>query len=84
MRRMGIGILFSLGGLFLQSLTEWVFRHSPIYYVCHILLGTLAALYYAKKKSGPVTENQREVARPAVAGAFSRFEPAATASFRHT
>jgi hypothetical protein len=50
MRRIGVGILFCLGGLFLQSLTEWVFRHSPIYYTIHILLGVLASLYYLKKK----------------------------------
>jgi len=50
MRRIGVGILFGLCGLFLQSLTEWVFRHSPIYYTVHILLGVLASLYYLKKK----------------------------------
>jgi hypothetical protein len=43
---MGVGIFFGFGGIFLQSLTEWVFRQSPIYYVFHILLGTLASLYY--------------------------------------
>ena len=37
-------------GIFLQSLTEWVFRHSPIYYTIHILLGVLASLDYLKKK----------------------------------
>jgi O-antigen ligase len=50
MRRMGVGILFGLCGIFLQSLTEWVFRHSPIYYTIHILLGALAALYYVKRQ----------------------------------
>jgi len=50
MRRMAVGIFFSLCGIFLQSLTEWVFRHSPIYYVIHILLGALAGLYYLKKQ----------------------------------
>ncbi|MEY2427357.1 MAG: hypothetical protein QOJ40_242 [Verrucomicrobiota bacterium] len=50
MRRMGIGIFFGLCGIFLQSLTEWVFRHSPIYYTVHILLGALAALYYVKRQ----------------------------------
>ena len=29
MRRIGIGIFFGVCGIFLQSLTEWVFRHSP-------------------------------------------------------
>jgi hypothetical protein len=50
MRRMGVGILFGLSGLFLQSLTEWVFRHSPIYYTAHILLGVLASLYWLKRR----------------------------------
>ena len=49
MRRIAVGILFSLCGIFLQSLTEWVFRHSPIYYTANILLGALAALCYARR-----------------------------------
>jgi hypothetical protein len=50
-RRIGVGILFGFGGIFLQSLTEWVFRQSPIYYVFHVLLGTLAGLYYMKRQA---------------------------------
>jgi hypothetical protein len=50
MRRMGIGILFGFAGLFLQSLTEWVFRQSAIAYVFHIELGALASLYYIKRR----------------------------------
>jgi hypothetical protein len=50
-RRLGVGILFGFGGIFLQSLTEWVFRQSPIYYVFHVLLGTLAGLYYLKRQA---------------------------------
>ena len=42
---------FALSGIFLQSLTEWVFRHSPIYYVININLGVLASLYYLKKQA---------------------------------
>jgi hypothetical protein len=49
MRRIGVGILFGLGGLFLQSITEWVFRQLPIYYVFNIVLGVLAALYQIKR-----------------------------------
>jgi hypothetical protein len=51
MRRLGVGIFFGFGGIFLQSLTEWVFRQSPIYYVFHVLLGTLASLYYIKRRA---------------------------------
>jgi hypothetical protein len=50
-RRLGVGIFFGFGGIFLQSLTEWVFRQSPIYYVFHVLLGTLASLYYMKRQT---------------------------------
>jgi hypothetical protein len=51
MRRLGVGLLFGFGGIFLQSLTEWVFRQSPIFYVFHILLGTLMSLYYMKSQA---------------------------------
>jgi hypothetical protein len=50
MRRLPVGIFFGFGGIFLQSSTEWVFRQLPIYYVHHVLLGSLAALYYVKRK----------------------------------
>jgi len=50
LRRMGVGFFFALCGIFLQSLTEWVFRHSPIYYTVHIILGALAALFYLKRQ----------------------------------
>lgn len=60
MRRFGVGIFFSLCGIFLQSLTEWVFRHSPIYYVTHILLGALAGLYYAKKQARKMATSEAE------------------------
>jgi hypothetical protein len=48
-RRVAVGIFFGLCGLFLQSLTEWVFRHLPIYYTAHIMLGALAGMYRLKK-----------------------------------
>ena len=51
LRRIGVGIFFGFGGIFLQSITEWVFRQSPIYYVFHVLLGTLAALYYMERQA---------------------------------
>src|SRR3984957_13898924 len=51
MRRLAVGIFFGFGGIFLQSLTEWVFRQSPIYYVFHVLLGTLASLYFIKRRT---------------------------------
>jgi hypothetical protein len=62
LRRIGVGLFFALCGIFLQSLTEWVFRHSPIYYVININLGVLASLYYLKKqaKRAAAEEHQEE------------------------
>jgi hypothetical protein len=51
LHRMGVGLFFGFLGIFLQSLTEWVFRQLPIYYVFHVLLGALVSLYYMKKKA---------------------------------
>jgi hypothetical protein len=52
MHRLGVGIFFGFCGVFLQSLTEWTFRHAPIYLTFHILLGALAGLRYFKKNQG--------------------------------
>lgn len=49
MRRIGVGIFFGMCGTFLQSLTEWVFHQTPIFYTFNILLGVLASLCYIKK-----------------------------------
>jgi len=51
MRRMAIGIFFGFCGMFLQCLTEWVFRHMPLYYTFHVMLGVLMSLYYIKRKA---------------------------------
>jgi hypothetical protein len=47
--RIGTGIFFGMCGLFLQSLTEWTYRQTPILLTFHVLLGALASLYYFKK-----------------------------------
>jgi len=62
--RIGTGLFFALAALFLQSLTEWVFRHSPIYYTAHILLGVLASLYWIKRR-----RRKESVEEPAVSEA---------------
>src|SRR5262249_32687653 len=59
-RRVGTGIFFGTCGIFFQSLTEWVYRQSPIFLTFYILLGTLAALYHLKKfarRGQPVLED---------------------------
>jgi hypothetical protein len=48
--RLGVGILFGTGGIFLQSVTEWTYRQTHIYLTFHLLLGTLASLYWLKRK----------------------------------
>jgi O-antigen ligase len=50
-RRLGVGIFFGIGGTFLQSITEWVFRQTHIFFTFHAMLGALAALYWLKRKS---------------------------------
>jgi hypothetical protein len=49
MRAMGIGILFSICGIFGQSLTEWVYRQTPILFTFYILLGALAGLAHTRR-----------------------------------
>lgn len=49
MRRIGVGILFGMCGTFFQSLTEWVFHQTPIFYTFHIMIGVLASLCYLRK-----------------------------------
>ena len=49
MRRIAIGIFFGMCGTFFQSMTEWVFRQTPIYFTFHILLGVLVSLVYIRK-----------------------------------
>jgi O-antigen ligase len=51
MHRLGVGIFFGTCGIFLQSLTEWVYRQAPIFITFHLLIGTLAALSYCQIKA---------------------------------
>ena len=48
MLRMGVGIFFAVCGVFLQSLTEWVFRQTAIMLTFHVLVGAAASLYYLR------------------------------------
>ena len=51
MVRIGVGLFFGFCGLFLQSLTEWVFWQAPIFYTFNIVLGVLVSLHHKKRKS---------------------------------
>ena len=48
-RTLGVGLFFGLCGIFGQSLTEWVFRQSPIFITFNILVGALASLAYERR-----------------------------------
>jgi hypothetical protein len=49
MRRIGVGIFFGMCGTFFQSMTEWVFHQTPIFYTFNIMLGVLASLCYVRE-----------------------------------
>jgi membrane protein implicated in regulation of membrane protease activity len=51
MHRLGIGFFFGTCGIFLQSVTEWVYHQTHIFLTFHILLGALAGLYWVKRES---------------------------------
>jgi hypothetical protein len=75
MRRIGVGLFFGLLGIFLHSLTEWVFRQSPIYYVIHILLGVMAALVFARRREKKLVADEVETVpleSPCLAGVVDR------------
>ena len=56
MFRIGVGIFFGFCGMFMQNLTEWVFRHLPLYYTFHVMLGTLMSLYYVRRQALKATK----------------------------
>lgn len=63
MLRLGVGIFFGTWGIFLQSITEWVYRLTPIFFTFHILMGTLASLYFMKREcKRAAAEDSDEVA----------------------
>jgi hypothetical protein len=49
--RFGAGLFFCACGIFLQSITEWVYRLTPIFFTFNIFMGSLASLYYLKRAS---------------------------------
>ncbi len=62
-RTMGVGLFFSVCGIFGQSITEWVYRQTPILFTFYILLGALAGLVASRK------QGRKEKALRAVEGA---------------
>jgi O-antigen ligase len=70
MRVMGVGIFFGTCGIFGQSLTEWVYRQTPILFTFYILLGALASLTALRRR--PRSEERAIVVEPAAAVTVSR------------
>jgi hypothetical protein len=50
LRRIPVGIFFGLCGVFLQSLTEWVFRQTQVMLSVYLLMGVLASMYQLRKQ----------------------------------
>ena len=50
MLRMGTGFFFCTWGIFLQSLTEWAYRQTHIFFTFHLIMGALASLYFIKRE----------------------------------
>ena len=48
-----------MGGTFFQSMTEWVFHQTPIFFTFNILLGVLASLIYLRKCERRVLKEKR-------------------------
>jgi O-antigen ligase len=51
LRVLGVGLFFGLCGIFGQSLTEWVYRQTPIVCTFSILLGALASLTAVRRRT---------------------------------
>jgi len=76
LHRLGVGFCFGICGVFLQSLTEWVYRQTQVMFAVHVLLGALASLYHFKRKP-----RQRALqSRPQPCVTTAPFEPVASGS----
>jgi hypothetical protein len=66
MRRLGVGILFGMIAIFLQSITEWAYRQNAIFFEFHIMVGALAAMYQVRRqrRPAPVAAPRMVVAQP--------------------
>ncbi len=56
--RLGIGFFFACWGIFLQSLTEWAYRQTPIFFTFNIIIGALASIYCLKGRRSWHTINE--------------------------
>lgn len=54
MHRMGVGLFFGIAGIFMQSMTEWTYRQTVIFFTMHVLLGVLASLTWTRRHRAQV------------------------------
>ncbi|MDB6030373.1 MAG: hypothetical protein JWM16_711 [Verrucomicrobiales bacterium] len=73
----GTGLFFCICGIFLQSLTEWVYRQTAILLTFHLLLGALASLYYARRQMA-VPAAEKTVRKEKTKAAHHVLSPAAS------
>lgn len=45
-----LGAFLSLGGVLLQSVTEWEFRQTSMFFLCHIIIALGASLYHHQER----------------------------------
>lgn len=48
--RLGLGVFFGLLGALFQSLSEWTFRQTELYFMLHLLAGALSAAYWIRQR----------------------------------
>ena len=60
LRRIPVGIFFGLCGVFLQSLTEWVFRQTQVMLSVYLLMGVLASMYHLRKQERKMEKREEE------------------------
>jgi O-antigen ligase len=53
MHRIGVGLFFGTCGIFLQSMTEWTYRQTVIFFTFSTLMGVLASLVWARRHVAP-------------------------------
>ena len=53
MHRMGAGVFFGTAGIFLQSMTEWTYRQTALFFTFSVLLGVLASLTWGRRNLAP-------------------------------
>jgi len=46
--RLGVGLLLGVSAAFLQSGTEWIYRQTNIFFLFHVMVGALAAMYHGR------------------------------------